>query len=51
MISIKNKKNCCGCSACQQICPKNCIIMKVDSEGFLYPVVEREKCVKKYVQF
>lgn len=46
MISIKNKKNCCGCSACQQICPKNCIIMKVDSEGFLYPVVEREKCVQ-----
>lgn len=34
MIEIKNKKNCCGCSACYSICPKNCIEMKADEEGF-----------------
>lgn len=37
---------CCGCSACTRICPKNCISMKENSEGFLYPVVDNEKCVK-----
>lgn len=39
-------KLCCGCSACASICPKNCIAMTENSEGFLYPVVDREKCVK-----
>ncbi len=37
---------CCGCSACTSICPKNSISMKENSEGFLYPVVDKEKCVK-----
>lgn len=45
MIEIKDKKNCCGCSACSQICPKNCIEMKADSEGFLYPVVDKSECI------
>lgn len=45
MIEIKKKEQCCGCSACEQICPKQCITMRVDEEGFLYPVVEKNKCV------
>lgn len=45
MIEIKNKKNCCGCSACYSICPKNCIEMKVDEEGFLYPNVNKDLCI------
>lgn len=36
---------CCGCSACEQICPQECIIMLEDGEGFLYPSVEEAKCV------
>lgn len=36
---------CCGCSACTNICPENCIIMTENSEGFRYPVIHREKCV------
>lgn len=46
MIQIKEKKNCCGCAACANICPKNCILMQEDSEGFLYPNVQENKCVQ-----
>ena len=46
MIHIIEKKNCCGCSACASICPKSCITMKEDEEGFLYPHVNNITCVK-----
>ncbi|SDA30682.1 Coenzyme F420-reducing hydrogenase, beta subunit [Ruminococcus sp. YE71] len=39
------KKDCCGCSACMNACPRSCITMKPDSEGFLYPSVDEDKCV------
>ena len=45
MIKIKDKKNCCGCSACVQRCPKHCISLSEDSEGFLYPSVDELTCV------
>lgn len=45
MIQITDKHNCCGCSACASICPKHCITMQADSEGFLYPSVDIDKCV------
>ena len=45
MIEIKEKKNCCGCNACVQVCPKQCISMKEDREGFLYPEVNKDICV------
>lgn len=45
MIHITEPKNCCGCNACVQACPKHCIKMQEDSEGFLYPVVDRESCI------
>lgn len=45
MISIQSKKNCCGCSACASICPKHCISLTEDSEGFLYPKVDETICV------
>ena len=44
-IKISDKTNCCGCTACKNICPKDAIEMKEDEEGFLYPVVNREKCI------
>lgn len=46
MIALKNKSDCSGCTACQNICPHNCIHMKADEEGFLYPYVEIEKCIQ-----
>ena len=33
MIQIKNLQDCCGCSACAQGCPKQCIQMVQDKEG------------------
>ena len=45
MIKIIEKNKCCGCYACINICPKKCISMKYDNEGFAYPVVDKEKCV------
>ncbi len=45
MIEILNKQDCCGCEACVQICPKNCITMQADDEGFLYPIVNKEICI------
>lgn len=45
MINIIDKKDCCGCSACTQFCPKQSITMECDSEGFLYPHIDTEKCI------
>lgn len=45
MVIIENKKDCCGCSACQQICPKECISMATDEEGFLYPNANKDACI------
>lgn len=45
MISINKKDNCCGCYACVNVCPKDCISMEEDSEGFNYPCVDKSKCV------
>ena len=45
MIKITDKKDCCGCAACVQRCPKQCISLKEDGEGFLYPVVDESLCV------
>ena len=45
MIHITDKKECCGCSACAQVCPAGCILMAPDEEGFLYPVVDESLCL------
>lgn len=45
MIRIKNKKNCCGCEACVQACPKQCISFIQDSQGFYYPSVDAATCI------
>lgn len=45
MIDLKNKYDCCGCYACNSICPKQCISMKVDNEGFWYPEIDLKSCI------
>lgn len=45
MINIIDDKQCCGCEACIQCCPKHCISMHEDHEGFLYPIVDKEDCI------
>jgi len=45
MIHITDKQDCCGCNSCVQCCPKSCITMCEDEEGFLYPEVDENVCV------
>ena len=45
MIAINDKIDCCGCWACYNACPKHCISMEVDDEGFHYPKVDKTACV------
>lgn len=45
MIKIENPADCCGCTACASICAHDAITMKPDALGFLYPEVDKEKCV------
>lgn len=45
MIKIISKEQCCGCSACLHICPKQSISFKEDKEGFLYPKVNIDTCI------
>ena len=40
------KKDCCGCGACMNICPKTAIHMEKDEYGFVYPKIDTEKCVE-----
>lgn len=42
----KNKERCCGCSACVVACPKQCISMQADNEGFLYPEIDKTLCIQ-----
>lgn len=39
-----NKQECCGCSACEQICTYRALKIIPDNEGFLYPVLDPQKC-------
>lgn len=45
MIQIKDKADCCGCTACASICPKDAITMEPDTLGFNYPKVDLSKCI------
>lgn len=45
-VLYTSKENCCGCSACYSICPVDAIKMEEDEEGFLYPQVNRDLCIK-----
>ena len=44
MIEIKDKRDCCGCNACGDVCAHGAITFKTDQEGFWYPEVDMSKC-------
>lgn len=46
MIDLVIKAKCTGCEACASSCPKKCIKMVPDREGFLQPIVDSESCVR-----
>lgn len=40
-----SKNQCCGCTACENVCPVQIIKMTSDNEGFLYPEADMNKCI------
>lgn len=42
---LPTKNICSGCGSCAAVCPKRCIKMTEDSEGFRYPVIDQTQCV------
>lgn len=40
------KDQCCGCYACVNACHSNALYMKENKEGFFYPVVNNQLCIK-----
>ncbi len=45
MDEIVNKDRCVGCGACRNACPKGCIGMDADQEGFLHPTINTDLCI------
>ena len=43
MQILLKKQECTGCSACTSICPKKCLQMKIDEEGFWSPYLKSEE--------
>lgn len=46
MKLFSDKRQCYGCTACCNICPKNAITMVKDGEGFYYPKIDEKKCIE-----
>ncbi len=42
---VNEKNQCCGCGLCALKCPKHAIEMKEDEYGFIYPYVNKSKCI------
>lgn len=46
MIDTIKMTKCTGCKMCGDICPVNAISYEVNEQGFWYPVVDTDKCIK-----
>lgn len=47
-VFYNKMEECCGCCACFAICPQEVITMVTDKEGFEYPQVDADKCIRCY---
>lgn len=43
-VLFSNPSNCYGCTACFARCTAKAIVMRSSNEGFLYPMIDTEKC-------
>lgn len=46
MPRLKEGQDCCGCTACASVCPKDAICMVADTMGFKYPIVDYDRCIE-----
>ena len=42
--SVSNEK-CVGCGICSSVCPTHAIVVTLDKDGFLSPILDKEKCI------
>ena len=45
MPDLTERKKCTGCTACAAVCPKGCITMQADENGFPHPKIDERACV------
>lgn len=45
MKEIIDVEHCTGCGTCINVCPKDAISVKIDSEGFEFPYIDQKKCI------
>lgn len=55
MKILEEKASCCGCKACYNVCPHQCITFEKDKEGFWYPVIDEKNvlnvdCVRMHAR-
>ena len=43
---FEEKKDCCACTACMNICPTQAITMKADADGFIFPKIDNNACIE-----
>ena len=44
-MNLAEHNHCSGCGVCYAVCPHHAITMSPDDEGFLYPVIDKARCV------
>lgn len=46
ILLFESLADCCGCGACQYVCPKEAIEMYKEDFGAIYPRIKFDKCIK-----
>lgn len=45
IMKVQNQE-CVGCKACEMVCPVSAVIFKRDREGFEYPAIDTDRCIR-----
>lgn len=45
-MEICERNRCTGCGSCVNICPRDCVDLKENEEGFLFPVIDQTRCIQ-----